>query len=280
MLDVGRVRAELPRQGLGLPFEFHRSLGSTNDRAAELARAGVPSGALVVAEEQTAGRGRGGSLWMTPPGSALALSVVLRPQGLTGEAAPGLAAIGALAVAEAVEAQGAAAQIKWPNDVLLEGRKTAGVLAEAAWAGSELEHVVLGIGVNVRRAAVPPDSQAAFPATCVEAALGRSLEREALLLGVLDGLGRWLARLGTLELQAAWERRLAFRGEQVRVWGPEGDLVYEGVLHGLSPDGQLRLGTPQGREAHIRPEGVHLRPAVGPGSALVAGPAAARAGGL
>lgn len=280
MLDVDRVRAALPRQGLGEPFEFHRSLGSTNDRAAQLARAGGPEGALVLAEEQTAGRGRGGSPWMTPPGSALAFSLVLRPRGLSGEAVSGLAAIGALAVAEALEAQGAPARIKWPNDVLLEGRKVAGVLVEAAWAGADLEHAILGIGVNVRRASVPPDSQAAFPATCVEAAVGRSVEREAVLLGVLDGLGRWIARLGSLDLQAAWEQRLAFRKEEVRVWDPEGGLAFEGVLIGLLPDGRLRLLTPQGREAHIRPEGVHLRPAAGPGSALVTGPAAARAGGL
>ncbi|HLB63901.1 MAG TPA: biotin--[acetyl-CoA-carboxylase] ligase [Anaerolineales bacterium] len=258
VLSEERLRASLPLRGLGAEFHFHGTIGSTNDEAASRARQGAPEGTVVVAEEQTAGRGRAGRAWLTPPGSALALSIVLRPRALAPEAIGGLTALGALAVAEALEAQGVAALIKWPNDVLLDGRKVAGVLVEGSWAGQELEYAIVGIGVNVRPASVP--AQAAYPATCVEEVVGRSIDRDDLLVGILDGVGRWYPRLGSEALLEAWERRLAFRGQEVSMVDESGRDEMRGVVEGLLADGRLKLRTGRGEQLVARPEGYHLRP--------------------
>jgi BirA family biotin operon repressor/biotin-[acetyl-CoA-carboxylase] ligase len=265
MLDIDRLRSRLPVWGMGRELELHRAIGSTNDRAAELARQGAPQGTLVVAEEQTAGRGRAGSRWSTPPGSALALSLVLRPQGLSPEAAARMSAVGALAVAEALEAQGAAPQIKWPNDVLIDGGKAAGVLAEGSWEGTKLEYMVLGIGINVRQASVPPAGQAAFPATCVEAVVGHSVDRQELLLLVVEGVGRWYPRIETPELLAAWEHRLAFMNQEIMVFDAQEGVEIRGIVQGLTEEGHLRLKREGGSQVEIGVEAIHLRP-VGSGS--------------
>ena len=141
------------------PLHYYHQIGSTNDEAARWAADGAPDLSLFVADEQTDGRGRLGRRWFTPAGSALALSLILRDQG-QGSALPRhitrLTALGALAVCDALsDLYALQAEIKWPNDVLLSRRKIAGVLAEAHWQGEQLVAVILGIGVNVRQAALP-----------------------------------------------------------------------------------------------------------------------------
>ncbi len=262
MLSEETLRARLPDRGLGAELLFYRTIGSTNDEAAARARQGASEGLVVVAEEQTAGRGRSGHTWFTPPGSALALSVLLRPRALAAQAIGGLSALGALAVVEALVVQGAAARIKWPNDVLLGGRKVAGILVEAAWRGQELEHAVVGIGVNVRPASVPEEAE--FPATSVEAELGRSVDRAGLLVAILEGLGRWYPRLGSEALLQAWEDRLAFRGQEVLLVDDAGKDKVRGVVDGLLADGRLKLRTPSGDPLLASPEGCHLRPVDNP----------------
>lgn len=270
MLDADRLRARLPIWGLGQELHYHLRLGSTNDEAAQLARQGAPEGTLVVAEAQTAGRGRAGRAWFTPPGSSLALSLVLRPGRLASDGVGGLSVMGALAVAEAAEAAGAPAEIKWPNDVLLGGHKTAGVLVEGSWMGSELEFVVCGIGVNVGAASVPPMEATDFPATCVEAAVGRPVDRQRLLLAILDSLGRWYPRLGSPSLHEAWERRLAYRGREVSLIDEVDGSVIRGHMEGLTADGRMRLRTREGTIIQVGSEGRNLRP-LGAASPALAG---------
>jgi BirA family biotin operon repressor/biotin-[acetyl-CoA-carboxylase] ligase len=259
MLSASRLVASLPICGLGEQFHFFPTIGSTNDQALELARQGAPHGTLVVADEQTAGRGRAGRHWVTPPNSALALSLVLRPVGLPTEAVGGMTVIGALAVAEALEGIGVEAQIKWPNDVLLSGRKVAGVLVEGSWMGNEIEYAVLGIGVNMRPEAVPPAAEVDYPATCVEDTVGKHVERTALLLSIVEGVGRWYPHLGRSALSEAWNSRLAFQGQEVLVvGGTEQEIV--GRVLGLSTDGRLRLASAAGEILEISAGDVHLRP--------------------
>src|SRR3972149_11786211 len=116
----------------------------------------------------------------------------------------GLGRGGALGGVEGLHRLGLSPQIKWPNDVLLGGRKVSGVLAEAAWVGESLDYVILGIGVNVREEAVPQGAEMDFPATQVEGELGRQVERPRLLLDILQGVDRWYPRLGKADLLAAW----------------------------------------------------------------------------
>jgi BirA family biotin operon repressor/biotin-[acetyl-CoA-carboxylase] ligase len=258
MLDADRLAAVLPVAGLGSPLYFYNEVGSTNDQAMELARGGGPHGALVVADTQTRGRGRAGRRWSTPPGSALAMSLILRPEGIGAGSVWGLNVLGALGVAEAIEAYGVPVQIKWPNDVLAGGGKLAGVLVEVSWEEACVEYAVLGIGVNVRPGSVPPDHEVDFPAICVEEAVGRPVDRAGLLRDVIAGVGRWYAALAGSEMLEAWEKRLAFVGERVSV-RRSGEEV-QGVLEGLTREGGLRIVTAGGLKMELGAEAGDLRP--------------------
>ncbi len=258
MLSVTRLQADLPILGLGQPLYFHQSIGSTNDRAAELAKQGSPHGTLVVAEEQTAGRGRAGRKWYSPANAALALSLVLRPKDLKPESMGALSALGALAVAEALGNEGVEAGIKWPNDVLVHDRKIAGVLVEISWEGDEAEFVILGIGVNVRPASIPSDDEVDFPVTCVEAVAKKHVDRHSLLLAVIEGVGRWSPQLGNNAMISAWNSRLAYLGKEVEV-RMEGESV-SGRVDGLTSGGCLLLVLKDGKRIEVAVGELHLRP--------------------
>lgn len=244
MIDAATLRDRLPIGSLGDPFRFFPSVGSTNDQAKQQAEAGAPHGSLFVAEEQTAGRGRGVNRWSTPAGSALAMSVILRPADLQPGDTLALNVLGALAVAVAIEGFGGQPLIKWPNDVLLGGKKVAGVLVEAAWREQVMEYAVVGVGVNVRPAAVPPAEQLSFPAASVEGVLGEPIAREELLLSILRAMDHWLSRLDSPALLEAWQQRMAYAGEPVEVEGAAGRR--RGRLHGVTQGGQLQLETEDG----------------------------------
>lgn len=243
---------------------YYPQVSSTNDLAVRWAEAGGPHLALVVADEQTAGRGRSNRRWYTPPGSALAFSLILRGQtpGLDQEAIPRVTALGALAVCEAINQDFSAslpAQIKWPNDVVAERRKLAGVLAEAHWHGQDLQAVILGVGINVAPDSLPPAEALDFPATCVSNMLGYPVDRWSVLHAVLARLLEWLPRLGKPRFIRAWEQRLAFQGEWVLV-SAGSQLSLEGQICGLNPDGTLRLQTRSGEKMNLRFGEIHLRP--------------------
>lgn len=238
-LSPEELERRLPVVGLGRPLYFFTSIGSTNDYAKELAEQGAPHGTVVVADEQTAGRGRAGRSWSTPASTALALSLLVRTEELKPEAAASLNGVGALSVAQAIEARGGQVGIKWPNDVLVRGKKAAGILVESAWEQDRLAHAVIGVGVNVHRGSAPPADAVEVPATDLETALGQRLKRTILLVDILRTTGRWLEDLGTDKLLAAWQARLMYRGQWVSVRSQEGDL--RGELLGLTPEGKLRL---------------------------------------
>jgi BirA family biotin operon repressor/biotin-[acetyl-CoA-carboxylase] ligase len=246
MTSAADLRARLPIQGLGDPFFYHETIASTNDEALERARQGAAHGALVFAEEQTAGRGRAGRHWFTPAKSALAFSLVLRPQLDDSQEVFGLAGLGALAVVKALETWTIRAAIKWPNDVLIDRHKIAGILVETSWAGVELEYAVMGIGINVQRQSVPAKDALDYPASCIEAAVGKRVDRYDLFIDVLESLAYWYERLGSEELIDAWQHHLAFLNQTVVVRDTTGERT--GVLCGMTVDGRLRLETPQGEQ--------------------------------
>lgn len=258
MFTADEVRRVLPIGAFGAAREFHPSLGSTNDRALALARQGAPHGAVVVADEQTAGRGRAGRQWITPAGTALAFSVLLRPQGIPPDLTGTVSGLGGVSVAKALEDVGGTPRLKWPNDVLLEGRKVAGILTEAAWEGGRLDSVVLGVGVNVSHGSAPPDPEVDFPATCVEDILDRPVDRIQLLARILHHLDRWYQELGSAALIAAWEGYLCYRDEPVAVL--DGMRPIRGILRGLGRTGSLLLEVPGRGAVEVRPGRVSLRP--------------------
>jgi BirA family biotin operon repressor/biotin-[acetyl-CoA-carboxylase] ligase len=175
-----------------------------------------------------------------------------------------ITALGALAVSQALEQQyGLQAQIKWPNDVLLDRRKVCGILAEAHWQAEWLDAVVLGIGVNVAQASAPSDQDVLFPATSVETALGRPVERLELLHAVLERIVFLRTQVEPKKIIQSWDERLAFRGEPVRVFAgtqPDQPGETEGEIIGLDEQGCLRLRLPSGVECTVCTGELHLRP--------------------
>jgi BirA family biotin operon repressor/biotin-[acetyl-CoA-carboxylase] ligase len=168
--------------------------------------------------------------------------------------------LGGLAVCTALEdTLGLAPQIKWPNDVLLNRHKTCGILAETSWQGAALEAVILGIGINIAPGSVPPAHQVLFPATCVEEFTRQPVDRNALLVAVLEHLDGWRAKLARPEFRQAWESRLAFRDELVEFQFP-GEAALVGKLQGVDADGNLRIALESGEEARLAAGDLRLRP--------------------
>jgi BirA family biotin operon repressor/biotin-[acetyl-CoA-carboxylase] ligase len=249
---------------------YYPMVTSTNDLAARWAGSGAPDLSLIVADEQTAGRGRLDRRWFTPPGTALAFTLIVKNEDQTGGQTGALhlpysaryTALGALAVCDTLNAALPAmlpSQIKWPNDVVAQRRKLAGILAEAQWHGSQLTAVILGVGINVAPESVPAPGEVNFPATCVEDALEKPVDRWELLRAILQRLLYWRKRLDAPEFIQAWGTNLAFRGEWVYIAFPDKDPM-EGQVLGLSPDGSLRVRNRQGEVLNLQMGEIHLRP--------------------
>lgn len=246
----------------GLPLggvRYLSSTGSTNEVAMDWALAGAPDLALVTADEQTSGRGRSGRRWYTPAGTALAFSLVLRGGSHSLHYPARLTSLGALAVCEALHAHyRLPAQVKWPNDVLVDGKKLCGVLAEAVWQDQALQAAVIGVGVNVSEGSIPHHLPLAFPATCLEAETGAPVERPRLLRQILESVLRWRAELDSPVFLGRLEDCLALRDQPVRLLRP-GQPELEGVIAGLAPDGALRLRLAGGEVTTVQFGEVHLR---------------------
>jgi BirA family biotin operon repressor/biotin-[acetyl-CoA-carboxylase] ligase len=241
---------------------FFDSIGSTNDEALAWATEGAADLSLVIADEQIAGRGRAGRKWATPPGAALAFSLILRPAPIEAESPSLFTGLGALALVDALKKYELAAQIKWPNDVLLNRKKCAGILVESVWTGEALDAVVLGMGVNVLAASVPPANEVLFPATSVEAELGRPVDRAELLRAIIESLLKWRPTIASGELVKAWEEALAFKQERVQVWDGSGSPL-EGRIVGLESDGGLRLlAAKRDKIVTVHFGEMHLRPSL------------------
>jgi len=255
--DLRKAISGLPLGGV----RFYKQTSSTNDAALAWAADGAPDLSLVYAEEQTAGRGRGGHPWFSPPGAGLAFSLVLKPVPAEERSIPLLSGLGALAVCQALGKRDLHPLIKWPNDVLLNGRKVSGILAESIWIGEKVDRIILGIGLNVRPESVPLPEHLNYPATSLEIELGKKVNRPALLKDILEGLLQWRALLKTPPFLQAWEKNLAFREELVEI-RVEGGILRTGKLVGLEADGSLRLRSPDGQISTVQFGEVHLRQVV------------------
>jgi BirA family biotin operon repressor/biotin-[acetyl-CoA-carboxylase] ligase len=261
---VNDVRPLLTTDALGRPLRGHAEVGSTNAEAVAWARAGAPHGGVVVAEYQTAGRGRQGRSWTATPGQNLMFSVVLRPSIPPNRL--GLLPLSAgVAVADAVDRCIAPLRtaLKWPNDVLIDDRKTCGLLLETSFAGTAVSgsppgppqrpeaapaFVVLGVGLNVNQATFPDDL--AGTATSLRLATGRLVPRAPLFAHLLDQLEtrtRALAtKAGAACVRAAFHGRMHRRGETATLRATTSGESIRGTVCGVTPTGALRLDTPSG----------------------------------
>lgn len=243
---LGRTRV------VGRDIRVFQSTTSTNDIIERLARDGVKEGAVVFAESQTKGRGRLGRKWLSPPGQGLWLSVLLRP-ALRPQEVTQLTIAAATALRRALHLEtGMRADIKWPNDLLLRGRKVAGILTELSAELDRVKHVVLGIGVNVNfdPGAFPPDLRK--QATSLKAELGRPVSRPELATAILRELDADYARIWDGQFTAVadeWEEHCTTLGREVGI--QIGGRRAWGRAEALDEDGALLLRTEHGHVERI-----------------------------
>jgi BirA family transcriptional regulator, biotin operon repressor / biotin---[acetyl-CoA-carboxylase] ligase len=238
---------------LGHRVFYYPCLGSTNDRALELAAAGEVEGALVLAEEQTCGRGRRRRGWISPPRLGIYASLILRP-GLETARAPLFTFLAAVSTADALrEVARVEARIKWPNDVVVGRRKIAGVLGEMRGADATLRDMVIGLGVNVNQTAADFPEELRERATSVRIESGAGSPRAPILSAALEGFERRYARLlkdGPQPLLEEWSALSAIPpGGRVAVEGPCGRR--EGTVRGVDEEGALLLATDDGQRVRV-----------------------------
>jgi BirA family biotin operon repressor/biotin-[acetyl-CoA-carboxylase] ligase len=233
---------------VGRETVYRVSVASTNTLAMELAQQGAPEGTLVIAEEQTAGRGRLGRRWLAPCGSSLLMSLIFHPQ-LPPTKVPQLTMICGLAVRQAIrEATGLPAQLKWPNDILIRGRKTGGILTEASSLGEQLRYAVVGIGLNVNL--TPEELPENFAATSIAHELGRPLPRLPLVHKLLCQIEeRYLDLYTGASPVNEWSAALDTLGQRVRLSTPRGS--WEGLAMAVDEEGALLLRLDDGQTKKV-----------------------------
>lgn len=229
-------------------IHFYEETDSTNERALILAAQGALEFTLVIAERQTAGRGRFGRRWETSPGTSLAFTVILHPSPKEQERLSLFSFLGAVAICRAIETHcDAIPQVKWPNDVLLEGKKSCGILAETSWRGNAVEGLVLGMGINLLHGSVPPADQVMFPATCVQAYCENEINRIEFLKAVISNLIKLRPIALSRDFLEIYRSHLAYLGEKVALSPTDGNVV-QGLMVGVDDFGNLVLQDDDGNE--------------------------------
>lgn len=236
------VQRRLATARLGRRLYFYPVIGSTNDAALELARSGEPEGTVVMTDHQSTGRGRRGHTWSSPPGRDVLMSLVLRP-GSDARAALPVTLVAALSISVVLsKLLDVEVGVKWPNDVMCERGKLAGILAESSTASTGLTHLVLGCGINVNvRAAEFPDSLA-LPAASCHTLTGHDWNRADIaadVLGTIEAYYDRLVRDGFGPLRAAYENRLMHMEREV-MFEQRGARA-SGLVRGVAEDGALRI---------------------------------------
>jgi len=253
-LSAAAITDGLATRFIGQEVTCYPRLPSTNDAAKRRAKKGAKEGTVIVAEEQTAGRGRIKRRWLSPPGS-IALSIILYPPLAY---LPSLIMVASLAVAHSIEqVTNLKTQLKWPNDVLINGKKVCGILVESDVRGDKVDYAVIGIGINVNL------KLSEFPQiTPVPTSLSRELGREVSRREVVQSL---LFRAEKLYLALAdgdsvfeqWRDRLVTLGKKVQA--TSGDASYQGIAESVAADGSLSLRQPDGSLLKIVAGDVTLR---------------------
>jgi len=253
-LSPTSITSNLATRFIGQRVIYYPRLTSTMEVAKREARRGAAEGTVIIAEEQTAGKGRMKRVWLSPRGS-IALSVILYP-GIV--YLPSLIMLASLAVVRSIEATtGLRLQIKWPNDVLINGKKVCGILIESEVRGNIVDYSIIGIGVNVNlRLSDFPDILPT--ATSLSDELGGNVSRLDVIRRLLVEIERlYLAMLAGESIYEAWRDSLVTLGTRVRA--RSGEAVYDGVAESVARDGSLLLRLPDGNLTKIVAADVTLR---------------------
>ena len=251
-LDIAQVRAHINPKRLGASFHYFPEIGSTNTRARELAESGAAEGEIVIAEAQTQGRGRLGRRWESPPFKNLYLSFILRPK-LPSRHAPQITLAAAVALVETVGSfLSRPPEIKWPNDILFDGKKLAGILTEAACDGGRIAYVILGIGLNLNYRAEAMPEELRRRATSMSDLTGTNVSRESVLARLIQDMDRCYGELeesGFEGLRPRWEAHFGLRDRLVRV--ELGGQAHIGRARGIDREGALVVEGEDGQRRSI-----------------------------
>jgi BirA family biotin operon repressor/biotin-[acetyl-CoA-carboxylase] ligase len=240
-LSAEEITRGLETRFIGREVLYYPSVTSTNELAKSRAQQGAAEGMVIIAAEQTAGKGRLKRPWLTPAGN-IALSVILYPELST---LPSVIMLSSLAVVNTIESvTGLKAGIKWPNDVLINGKKVCGILIENDLRGNTVNYTIIGIGINIDlKGADFPAIQ--YPATSLSAELGGEVSRLSLIRSLLVEMERlYLTLSASGSVYEEWRDNLETLGKEVRVTA--GGAVYEGVAESVARDGSLLLRRPDG----------------------------------
>ena len=246
-----KIAAQLSTEIFGKNTIYFKQITSTNDYLKKILTDDTPEGTLILAEEQTAGRGRFDRRWIAPPRSSLLTSLLFRPDFLPPNRAQLLTMVCALAVTDAIAEQtGITAGLKWPNDVIFGGKKLAGILTELGIVGERLDWVIVGMGLNVNIDFSAAEPALAETATSLQTIAGRAVPRGGLLPAYLLAVEKRYNALRRGESPLAeWRSRLETLGQSVQVNTPQG--VVSGVAEDVSDSGALLLRRDDGRIEEI-----------------------------
>ncbi|MBQ7535625.1 MAG: biotin--[Stomatobaculum sp.] len=259
VMNEAELRRALEGNGFLKESLFFQEIDSTNLEVKRRAEAGAEAPLLVAADTQTAGRGRRGRNWISPPGTDIYMSLLLRP-AIRPEHASMLTIVAALAVACGIrEETGLEAGIKWPNDAVVDGKKICGILTEMSTDMEEISYVVPGIGINVNSDSFPPEIAAT--ATSLKLCLGRTVNRAGVIAAVIRCFAEYYEIFLRTEdlsgLKELYESMLVNRGREVLVLDPKGE--YRGTARGITSSGELLVVREDGTEAKVLSGEVSVR---------------------
>ena len=251
IISAEEVKSRLHTDWAGCEVRYFDTLDSTNICAKRMAEEGAPNGTLVIADEQTAGRGRCGRAWKTPKGTAIAMTLLMRPN-LRPEKASMLTLVMGMAVTRAVnELYSLNCQIKWPNDIVYQGKKLCGILTEMSADMDQIHYVIVGIGINVQMTDFPKEIQ--NTATSLKLVTGKTLLRNELLAKVLEEFEvlyeQFVSAESLKNLKAEYESRLANKDNRVNVLAPSG--AWQGICLGIKEDGALLVQREDGKVEEV-----------------------------
>ncbi len=263
MISGKLTQTELAEALRGLPIGdiyCPERVGSTNDLGLALSAEGAPDMTVITAFEQIQGRGRMQRKWITVPGTSLPMTVIIRPTASEMNFLNLFSPLTGLAIREGLMAgYGIDCRIKWPNDVLLNRRKIAGILCEMQWEGDRLNGLVLGAGLNILHGSAPETADLTYPASSIQDETGIIIPRAEWIRCCLEQILRLRPLLGRPEFYSLWENCLAYKGEKAAVSGPDG-MAETCTVCGIDPEGKLIVKYEDGQTRSYLAGEITLRP--------------------